>query len=207
MYMATIIGSVGRVLTAANSKADQLTTLAKGALCLPSIIAGLPDLGKSLVGNVIGGVAAGINSAAGVISDMITDTVQGAIASITGAITGVVDSVVGLVAEVAGVITAVTNFISDFKDGVDDVLDFVDKKENCNFAAASLMNCVVGEALNSINVRDVKDINRGLKSVTDSVDKATSAITDIAGPLNRSVAKKAEQIDRAARIVEKANLF
>lgn len=205
--MATIIGSVGKILSAANSKADQLTTLAKGALCLPSIIANLPDMGKSLVGNVIGGVAAGINSATGQISDIITDTVQGAIASITGAITGVIDSAVGLVAEVAGVITAVGNFISDFKDGVDEVLDFTADKENCNFAAASLMNCVVGEAISNINIRDVKDINKGLKTITDSVDKATSAITDVAGPLNRSVAKKAEQIDRAARIVEKSNIF
>lgn len=37
--MANIISSVGNFLNAANSKADRLTSIAKGALCIPSMIA------------------------------------------------------------------------------------------------------------------------------------------------------------------------
>ena len=44
-----IKSSANKFFKVANQKADQLTAGAKAVLCLPSIIAGLPDLGKGLV--------------------------------------------------------------------------------------------------------------------------------------------------------------
>jgi len=207
MYMATIIGSVGKVLNAANGKVDSLTSIAKGVLCLPSILAGLPGLGKGLIGSIVGGIGAGLESAVGSIANLVTDTIQDSIEAITGAITGVVDTVVGLVADVAAVVTAGKNFIAGLKDAASDAMDFADKKENCNFAAAQLMNCIVGEALDSIKIKDVKSISDGIGSVTDSVNKAAGAITSSTGSINKMVNKHSDQIGRAAKIVEKSNLF
>ena len=44
MYMANIVSRVKGFIGAANEKADKLTSIAKGALCIPSMIAGMPDL-------------------------------------------------------------------------------------------------------------------------------------------------------------------
>ena len=51
-----LMSSVGRFVSAANQKADQLTAGIKGVLCLPSIIAGLPDLGKGIIGATISNI-------------------------------------------------------------------------------------------------------------------------------------------------------
>jgi len=205
--MATIISSVGKVLNAANGKVDSLTSIAKGALCLPSILKGLPGLGKNLIGSLVGGIGAGLEAAVGEIANLVTDTIQDSIEAITGAITGVVDTVIGLVADVAAVVTAGKNFISGLKDAADDAMDFASKKENCNFAAAQLMNCIVGEALDSIKIKDVKSINDGVSSITDSVNKATGAITSTTGSINKAVNKHSQEINRAAKVIEKANIF
>lgn len=51
--MANIIDTSSNVVSAVNSKADQLTTLAKGALCLPAILRGSADSSTSILKSIL----------------------------------------------------------------------------------------------------------------------------------------------------------
>ena len=205
--MGNIIGSVGRFFNAANGKADQLTTIAKGELCLPSIVTGLPALGKGLVSGALSQMTSILGNAVSTITSLVTTTIEDSINAITGSITGVIDTAVGLVSTVASVIKQAEEFKEGIKDRVTDVKDFTSKKENCNFAAAALLNCIQSQALSEITTKEAVNVKKGLSSVTNFANKTANKITASTGAIDRAVTKQAASIDRASRVIEKSNIF
>jgi len=207
MYMANIISSVGNVLNAANEKADKLTSIAKGALCIPSMITGLPDLGKSLIGNLSASLSTILTSATGMISDLVVGTIGGAVSDITGSVNSVINSVTGVIASLGGIYEQGEDFILGIKDKVQDVKAFTDKKENCNFAAASLLNCITSQALSNVSAKGAVDISKGLKSVSGFATEISDKIASPAGAINKTIDKASYEVGRAERIISKSNIF
>lgn len=205
--MANIISSVGRIFNVANSKADQLTTIAKGALCIPSMIAGLPDLGKSLIGNIAASASSILTSATSMISDLVVGTIGGAVSDITGSFTSVINSATGAIASIAGVIEQGKAFYKGLGDKVQDVKDFSESKENCNFAAATLLNCITSQALSNISTKGAVDISNGLRSVSSFATEISDKIASPAGAINRTIDKAAYEVGRAERMISKSNIF
>lgn len=205
--MANIISSVGRIFNVANSKADQLTTIAKGALCIPSMIAGLPDLGKSLIGNIAASASNILTSATNMISDLVVGTIGGAVNDITGSITSVINSATGGIASIAGVIEQGKDFYKGLGDKVQDVKNFSESKENCNFAAATLLNCITSQALSNVSAKGAVDISKGLKSVSSFATEISDKIASPAGAINRTIDKAAYEVGRAERMISKSNIF
>lgn len=205
--MANIISSVGRIFNVANSKADQLTTIAKGALCIPSMIAGLPDLGKSLIGNIAASASSILTSATSMISDLVVGTIGGAVSDITGSFTSVINSATGAIASIAGVIEQGKAFYKGLGDKVQDVKDFSESKENCNFAAATLLNCITSQALSNISTKGAVDISNGLRSVSSFATEISDKIASPSGAINRTIDKAAYEVGRAERMISKSNIF
>ena len=205
--MANIISSVGRIFNVANSKADQLTTLAKGVLCIPSMIAGLPDLGKSLIGNIAASASTILTSATSMISDLVVGAIGGAVSDITGSINSVINSVTGAIASIAGVIEQGKAFYKGLSDKVQDVKDFSESKENCNFAAATLLNCITSQALSNVSTKGAVDISKGLRSVSSFATEISDKIASPAGAINRTINKAAYEVGRAERMISKSNIF
>ncbi len=216
-----LMSSVGRFVNAANEKADQLTSGAKALLCLPSIIGGLPDLGKGLMGSVVSNLTTTLENAVDTVSNIVTNTINGAVNSITGAIDGVVqdftnglDNLIGSINLVKGAfneikdqLTDVYNKIKSVKGGVRDKLGAIADKENCNFAAATMLNCITAQAVGAVSDRAAIDIAKGLKPVSDFANDVASEISGVGGAIDNIVKKQAAQVDRATKIVQKANLF
>ena len=187
-----LMSSVGRFVNAANQKADQLTAGVKAALCLPSIIAGLPQLGKGLIGAVSG---------------IVTNTINGAVNTITGSIAGVVDSAQKAVDNVVGSINALKDFKKGLGDRAKDIGEFTANKENCDFAAATMLNCITAQAVGSVSDRAAIDIAKGLKPVSDFANDVADKISAPGGAIDNVVKKQAAQIDRATKVVQKADIF
>jgi hypothetical protein len=206
-----IKSSVGRFLTAANEKADQLTAGAKIIMCIPSIISGLPDLGKRVIGSVVANIGKTLEIFASTISNIVTNTISEAVGQITGSILGVIDTITGTLGQLGSAIEAGKEFAQGIKDRAKDVIDFTSQKENCNFAAAALLNCITAEAIGSVSSKFAVDISKGLAKGLDPIanfaNDVSKSIAAPGGAIDRSVAKSASQIDRATRIVEKSNLF
>ncbi len=202
-----LMSSVGRFVNAANQKADQLTSGVKAALCLPSIIGGLPDLGKGLIGSTISNLTSVLENTVSTITNTVTNTINGAVNSITGAIDGVVSSVQNAIDNVVGAIDQIKGFKDDLTNKVKDIGDFTADKENCNFAAATMLNCITAQAVGSVSDRAAIDIAKGLKPVSDFANDVADKVSAPGGALDKIVKKQAAQIDRATKIVQKADIF
>ena len=205
--MANIIGSVGRFFNAANEKADQLTSIAKGALCIPSIVSGLPDLGKGLVSNLAATATSILSQATSLVSSLVIGSIGSAVNRITGSITGVLNTVTGLVASVAGVVKQTQEFADGLKARVNDVKDFSANKENCNFAAASLLNCITTQALGSVTAKGAVDIAKGASTIDSFANNVSNQITSVTGPINRTINKSVQEVNRAERMISKSSLY
>ncbi len=199
--------SVSRFISAANQKADQLTAGAKAVLCIPSIIAGLPDLGKGLIGGVIANIGKTLENFASTISNIVTNTINGAVGQITGSVVGVIDKITGTLGQIGSAIEEGKEFAQGIKDRATDVIDFTSEKENCNFAAASLLNCITAQAVGSVSSKGAVDLAKGLKPVADFANDVSNEISGVGGALTRTVDKAAGQVDRATRLIQKSNLF
>lgn len=202
-----LISSVKGFLNAANIRADQLTAIAKGALCLPSLISSLPDLGKSVIGSVIASANSILSDAASAISGIVTSTIDNAINKITGSIAGTLNSITGFVAEVAGTIEEVKNFAKGLKDKVSDIKDFTASKENCNFAAASLLNCITSQALANVSAKVAVDVSKGLVPIDELANDVRDSIAKPGGAITNTINKTASEIGRASRMISKSDLF
>ena len=199
--------SVNRFFSVANQKADQLTAGAKAVLCIPSIIAGLPDLGKGIIGGVIAKIGKTLENYASTISNIVTNTIKGAVSQITGSIVGVFDIITSTLGQIGSAIEAGKKFAQGIKDRATDVIDFTSEKENCNFAAASLLNCITAEVIGSVSLRSAVDLSKELKPVADFANDVSNKISGPTGAISRTVDKAAGQVNRATKLIQKSNLF
>lgn len=202
-----LMSSVGRFVNAANQKADQLTAGIKGVLCLPSIIAGLPNLGKGLIGATISNLTKVLENTVSTISGIVTNTINGAVNTITGSIAGVVDSIQRAIDNVVGSIQTLKDFADGINNRAKDVKEFISDKENCDFAAASMLNCITAQAVASVSDREAVNIAKGLKPVSDFAEEVADKISAPGGAIDRSVQKAAGEVDRATRVIQKQDIF
>ncbi len=205
--MANIISSVGNFLNAANSKADRLTSIAKGALCIPSMIAGLPDFGRSLIGNIKITDAVIGNLKKDIISDLIIGSIGGVVDKITGSINSLIGSVAGLISSLGGVYEQGKDFYEDTKTRVKDIKNFSESKENCNFAAATLLNCITSQALSNFAAKDAVKVSKKLRSISSFTNELSDKIASPTGAINNTINKAAYEVSRAERVMSKSNIF
>ena len=202
-----LMSSVGRFVSAANQKADQLTAGAKAALCLPSIIAGLPNLGKGLIGATISNLTSILSNSVNTVLNIVTNTINGAVNTITGSIAGVVDSVQKAIDNVVGSARSLKELKDGVRDRAKDIGEFTSEKENCDFAAATMLNCITAQAVASVSDREAVNIAKGLKPVSDFANDVAEQVSAPGGAIDRAVQKSATEVDRATKVVQKADIF
>ena len=202
-----LMSSVGRFVNAANIKADQLTAGIKAALCLPSIIAGLPNLGKGLIGATISNIGSVLENVTSTVLNTVTNTINGAVNTITGSIAGVVDSAQRAIDNVVGSARSLKELKESVTGRAKDIGEFTDNKENCNFAAATMLNCITAQAVASVSDREAVNIAKGLKPVSDFANEVADKISAPGGAIDRTVEKQAQQVDRATKVVQKQDIF
>jgi len=202
-----LMSSVGRFVNAANQKADQLTAGLKVALCLPSIIAGLPKLGKGLVGATISNIGSVLENVSSTVLNTVTNTITGAVNTITGSVAGVVDSAQKAIDNVVGSAKSLNELKDSVGTKAKDIGEFTSDKENCNFAAATMLNCITAQAVASVSDREAVNIAKGLKPVSDFANDVADKISAPGGAIDRTVEKSAAQVDRATKVVQKQDIF
>ena len=205
--MANIIDSLSNVVSVTNSKADQLTTLAKGVLCLPAILRGSVGSSESILKGILAGATQTIASLSNTVRTLIANTIQDQVSRLTGAATRVVNTIQGAIASIAATYETVKVIISDIKSRVSDVRSFISDKDNCNFAAATLASCITNQALNSVNAKAVISISKGTSSVAGITDNIVTDITSATGAVNNFINKQATQINRASKLIGASSVF
>ena len=204
----SLLNNLSKVSGAAGNKIGKLSTVAKGVLCLPSIIAGLgTDLIKNLAGSIISSIAEGVADAIAAAADLALGAIQDQVNKITGAINGLISTVTGLVATVAGAITIAKEFYDDLLEQIEDVKDFVSSKENCQFAATQLANCIISQTISNLSFKKIKDISSGLSSIDSQVDEIAGKISEPAGAISSYMKKGSQQLNKAAKVIESAKII
>jgi len=205
--MPNIMNTISGVFNAANAGADQLTTAAKGILCLPTILKGGVDSAKSIIGGVLSGATQAITTLSSAIETLVTSTISSQISKLTGAASSVINTITGAIATIAATVELSKNFIEGIKSRTKDVLDFTKSKENCNFAAATLANCITNQTLNSLSSKIVVDVAKGLTPISGVVSDVASNVSSPAGAINSFINKQAADINKADKIIKAASIF
>ena len=202
-----MLSGLTSLASAASNRFNQLTTIAKGILCIPSLITNLPGSLTSVGGGIAAGIASAATAAVQSATALITSAISAQVAKVTGAIDSVANTITGSIATVAGAIDVTNKFIQGIKNQVSDVRAFISDKENCNFAAASLANCIVNQALNSLTPKAIKDISKGLVSLDDAGSKLAESISSPAGAVGDFMNKANSEMQRAAKVVSAVKII
>lgn len=183
----------------------QLSTMAKAAFCLPSIISGALNSLPSVISGTVNGVVSGIANSLEDIVNTVVGTVNQTIQGVADRINGLVSQAQSLLGQIAGTTQRVLDFVDEVKAAIDDVADFVSSKENCNFAGAALGKCIVQSTLLNFTGNELSSISgKGtnlLQSAEDFVSGPDSPLSSINGFVN----KQTTQLNRASKMVNKFN--
>ena len=201
MCMANILGSISGVLNAANVKTDQIATIGKGILCLPTILSNFFDNGKGAIGGIKAGITAALQTAGAAFSTLISNAVQNKINVITGVGESTVNTVQSIIGTLGATKGLADSFITKLRNKSTDIMTFIDDKENCNFAAATLSRCIVNEALTSVTPRIAVDVSKGLYNADSAVSNIINTLEIPSKAVNSHIDKTAGQIERANKLI------
>ena len=199
--------------SAASNKFSQLTTVAKAILCIPVVVSSLLSGGgglgslKSIGGSIAAGIAGAAEAAVASATALITSAIQAQLAKLTGAINSIINTINSVIATVAGAIAVAKKFAEDIKKQVEDVKKFISDKENCNFAAANLASCIIGQALSSLTPKSVKGISLGLDSIDNFTSNLANKISSPAGAVGDFMNKANSELRRASSVVSAVEII
>jgi len=210
----SLLNSVNNLTSAVADKISQVSTIAKIAGCLPSILTSLPSIAGGIAGNIVKSVVGGatsavktlLSSSGGFLSGIVNETVT----KIKNAVLGLFNTVLNLQAQLVKSIERVKALKKFVEDEFKDIKEFIKNDENCKFAAAELVNCIAGNLLGQLastfNSKTGGSLGF-LDKIGSAVDRVTGAISAPGEALNGWVNNTASQIDRATSRIEATKLF
>lgn len=201
--IGSISSNVDKTLGGISGKLNDITSVAKGVLCLPTMISGLTSAIPSLIGSITTGINTGLSNIIDAATATVQATIQNAVSSITDKVTDITARVNGLVGDVKNSIGQVVGFVDYLKASVDDVKNFVSDKENCNFAGATLGKCIIQQTINNLTTRDLRDASAGGVSISGLTSKVSS-IGSVDGVISKTTEKQLAQLKRASKIMKVA---
>lgn len=206
-----LINSVGGLFSAVNNKVGAITSVAKGVLCLPAILSGLPGIlgntAKSLLGSLKNQASGLMSGIVGGITGMITDIIQDAVNEITGAISNTLGAILQLQATILATIGLAQALIAGIKNQVKDAFDFAKNQENCRFAAAEMFKCIAGSILNDLSKKAVMNAKLNISGIDKLVSKASGKLAQPGNVIERYTNKISNSVDKATSQINTSKLI
>lgn len=193
-----IINSVGNLLGAVNSKADSITSVAKGILCIPSILSQFPSVLGGVANTLVSTVTKQLGDIVQGIQGIVISTITNALNDITGVVSSTLNNLLQIQATILGTVKLVEETLKGFKTRIDDIIDFSSNRENCKYAAASLAKCIIGGITQDVTKSLVNSINRGTSSQTTAIENAISKLSSPQNTIVRFTQKTEMNINKAA---------
>lgn len=199
-----LIDSVGGLYSAVNNKVGALTSVAKGVLCLPAILSGLPGI----LGNVAKGVLGSLkNQALGLMSGvvggltgLINDIIQDAVDKVAGTF----NKILQLQATILATIGLIEETLFNIQNQVKDAIDFSKSQENCRFAAAEMFKCLAGSIINDLSKKSIIDAKL---DITSLVSKASKKLAQPGNIIEGYTKKISSSVDKATAQINTSRLI
>lgn len=202
-----LINSIGGLYSAVNNKVGAITSVAKGIMCIPAILTGLPGIAGNLAKGVLSSLqnqAAGIMaSIAGGLTNLISDTIN----NFVGQIAGLVGKLLQLEATILATIGLVEATINNIIKQVKDIFEFSKNQENCRFAAAELSKCIVGSLLSGLSKKLAMDSMKTPGGIDKLISKATKKLAQPGNVIEKYTSKLSNSIDKATSQINTAKLL
>lgn len=206
-----LINSVGGLYSAVNTKIGSLTSAAKGILCLPSIISGLPGIlgntAKGVLGSLKNQASGLINGIVGGITGLITDIIQDAVDQITGIISDTVNKILQLEATILATIGLIEETLRNIQDQVRDAFNFAKNQENCRFAAAEMFKCLAGSIINDLSKKSILNAKLDISGIDKLVSKASSKLSKPGNIIEGYTNKISNSVDKATSQINTSKLI
>ena len=203
-----LIDSVGGLYSAVNNKVGALTSVAKGVLCLPAILSGLPGILGNVAKGVLGSLknqALGLMSGvAGGLTGLITDIIQDAVDQVTGIINNTINQILQLQATILATIGLIEDTLLNIQNQVKDALDFAKSQENCRFAAAEMFKCLAGSVINDLSKKSLINAKFG---TGDLVGKAIGKLAKPGNIIEGYTNKISNSVDKATSQINTSRLI
>lgn len=178
-----LTSGVGNKLGSISAKLDAVTGIAKGILCLPTLLSGL----ISSIPSIISGISAAVTANfLGAVEGLVNQKIQQAVNKVNG----IFNEALGALGLIAGTVGEVFAFARDVEAKVLDLLNFTASKDNCSFAIAELDKCVNKQVNNTITNRSLKSIasnELAAPGLTGSVDTTPDGTLDPRSSKNLTV--------------------
>lgn len=180
--------TVGSFLNNFNSTFDQLTRVAQGLLCIPSV------LGKFLSGNKsLSGIAGALSGALGAaVSNVVETIVQNEIAFVGNLVSQALRQQYQSITSILNTFASIFNTAKNLFAKSTDTLDFIKSSENCAYAGSAMLSCILSAATNL-----QKNIKNPASKLMEFNNKLTDAVAGKSGIINNYVQSNLQSIDKA----------
>lgn len=178
---------IGGFLNNASSAIDQLTAVAKGLLCLPSLIGGF------LSGKSIAGIASAVSGAiSGAVSGIVSTIIQNEIAFIGNMVAQALRQQYQSIVSIIQTFQMIFNRAKLFKNKVTDTLSYIKGSENCAYAAGSLASCIFAASTNLQS-----KLRKPAQQLQNFNNQLTDAVAGKSGIINNYVNRNLQGVDKA----------
>lgn len=179
---------VGSFLNNFNSTFDQLTRVAQGLLCIPSV------LGKFLSGNKsLSGLAGALSGALGAaVSNVVGTIIQNEIAFVGNLVAQALRQQYQNANSIINTFALIFNTAKNLFSKSQDTLDFIKSSENCSYAGAAMLSCILSSAANL-----QKKIKNPANKLAEFNNKLTDAVAGKSGIINNYVQSNLRGVDKA----------
>lgn len=199
-----LIDSVGGLYSAVNNKVGALTSVAKGVLCLPAILSGLPGILGNVAKGVLGSLKNQMSGVAEGLTGLITDIIQDAVDQVTGIIKNTINQILQLQATILATIGLIEDTLLNIQKQVKDALDFAKSQENCRFAAAEMFKCLAGSVINDLSKKSLINAKFG---TGDLVGKAIGKLAKPGNIIEGYTNKISNSVDKATSQINTSRLI
>ena len=178
----TIRGAVAPHISGANKAADQLTKIAKGLLCIPSLLSSFLNPAK-----ILRGFSANIGEIGGIIGGIVQSTVTSELDRLSGYVNSFIADKLAAIKEISDAVKSVFDLIAGFLGGIKESVEFAKSQENCIYNASQLLSCITKEATAGITNKTSNAIRENISPYVNAVgDKLSSVDGAIAGSIQRA---------------------
>lgn len=191
-----LLNSVLNFKSVANDTIDKLSTIAGGALCLPSLLTTALLSPASVLTGIKNNVLQTAKQQIGQLKGLVQQQISGIISKVTGRITGALKQVQNLINDIGSLVKTFDDLKKTLGKRSLDIINFTAKKQNCQALAANLSKCVtasVGNAFNRSLQAEFSKTN-SLDIIADKVIQKISVGENIFGGY---VDKYSRQLDKA----------
>lgn len=182
----TFRGSIAPHIFAANKTSDNLTKIAQGLLCIPSLLGAFLNPAK-----ILRGFEANQKEIAGIVTGIVQSTVASELDRLSGYINYFIKDKAELIKEISTAANRIFSLIGGFNNRVTNSIEFAKSQENCIYAASQLLSCITKKSKAGITNKASNAIR---DNISPYVNKVGDELSSIDGAISGGIKRQADDV-------------